>query len=298
MDRQSVATWRANQGDGAAPGAKQDCQLVVCVRQRCVRLADVADCHRGTLSACLRAICRSRMEQSQYVRSSNDTGLVPPRDAWMGLEFHGCGRIDPHGTSVSLRCVQVSARTHLGSGRVSLVDDVGNGVYRAGASLRSGRILGIRYRGFDRQPSAIHWKLGCAYDARRPHHRRRDPVPFLCIPCVCNSGDVVGIRLPSCLDGPQTWNQRVADAWARCSPLDLFGRISHPHQSRWQTVCAGRRVERCLLFRCHHSCRRGLCVGFRTIWTRRPARSHNHSDRSEARLLFPLALCGTLLPSA
>ncbi len=39
------------------------------------------------------------------LRSPIDSWLVPARDARLGIELHGCRRVDPHGPGLPLRCI-------------------------------------------------------------------------------------------------------------------------------------------------------------------------------------------------
>jgi len=56
---------------------------------------------------------RRGLEQSAGPQSRHNSWLVHPRTARMGLEFHGGNRSYPHGPSLSIRRLQISARTDL-----------------------------------------------------------------------------------------------------------------------------------------------------------------------------------------
>src|SRR6476620_227508 len=90
----------------------------------------------------------------------------------------------------------------------------------------------------------------------------------------------------------------MADARAHRKTRDLYQRVSRTSQERWRSVLLVWRLERHVLCGVHHSGGRRLCALFWTIWPNRPARSDHHSNRSQARLLFPVALRFAVAASA
>src|SRR5271156_3952998 len=137
-----VEVGRADQGYGSSPGAEEHGQLVVRLRQRQFRAVNVTDRYRYPVGHRLCTLGGRGLEQSAGVEPSAPAGLVPARDAWLGLELHGRRGADPHVPGIPLWRLQVSSRTHLDPGRVSALDDLGHGIHRAGDALRSGCVLG------------------------------------------------------------------------------------------------------------------------------------------------------------
>jgi len=70
------------------------------------------------------------LEQSASAEPRCNFGLVHPRHARVGLEFHGGDRPYPHGAGLPLRSVQISARAHLDRRRLSFANDARHGFQR------------------------------------------------------------------------------------------------------------------------------------------------------------------------
>ena len=141
--RAAAAARRAGQGRGAAPGAEEHGELVVCVRQREPYAADSADRDGNSAGAGVCAVGGACVEQPAGAEPSGAAGMVSAGDARVGIELHGRRGADPHGAGVSVWSVQVSARADVDSGRFHAADDAGHGVHGAGAAVRSGCVLGV-----------------------------------------------------------------------------------------------------------------------------------------------------------
>ena len=91
------------------------------------------------------------VEQPADPQSWHCSRLVHSSLARLGLEFHGRDCAHPHGAGLPLRSLQISPRTDVDGRRSSPTRDARHGLYRPGAAIRSGRLLGTGHRGINRQ---------------------------------------------------------------------------------------------------------------------------------------------------
>ena len=133
--------------------------------------------------------------------------MVPAGRTRLGLQLHGRRGSRAHVPSISVRCVQVSTRTHLDHRSVPVVDDPGNGLYRAGPPFRPGRLLGAGHRRFNHGARAVDRRLSGAHDARRSDSCRRYSVSFLRSACLRNPWADPWIRSLAFAAGPEARHQ-------------------------------------------------------------------------------------------
>src|ERR1700758_1248249 len=296
--RPSIAACGASSRNGRTSRASEHGELVVRVWQRRVDGLRAADCDGNSARAGLCAFGRGSVEQPASTQPRCHSGLVHPRHAWLGLEFHGRDCSDSHGPGISLWSAQVSPRTHLDHWRLSAADDIGHGIQRAGTALRSRCILGTWHWGIHCE-SRSHSRSGNReVDARRTDHRRCDSIAILRPARVRNSRITDRIRVPSSVDGTEAGYQRMADAGSYCEASDLRKRIPGADKTRWCAIRSLCCLERHVLcgIRYPGGCR--LCAIFRPVWADRYAGSDDHPNGSEARLLFLVALCVAVTASA
>src|SRR5271155_2633631 len=80
-----VEVGRADQGHGSPPGADEHGQLVVRLRQRQFRSVTATDRHRDPAGYRLCTLGGRGLEQPAGAEPAAPAGLVPARDAWLGL---------------------------------------------------------------------------------------------------------------------------------------------------------------------------------------------------------------------
>ena len=131
-----------------------------------------------------------------------------------------------------------------------------------------------------------------------PDHRRRHPLPILRAARLRDSWIADRFREPSRLDGAEAGNQRMADAGTHRETRNLRSRVSRTDQERWRAFRSLCRLERYVFRGLHPPGSRRVRVLLRSVWADRAARSDNHPDRTEARLLLPVALCPALAAPA
>src|SRR6266851_7496219 len=144
------------------------------------------------------------MEQSPGSEPRRNAWMVHPRDARMGLQFHGGACFDSHGPGVSVWGLQVSSGAYLDCRRVPIADDTWYGLQRASAAVRPRRLLGTWHRSVDRQPSSYCGSYDREGNARWADYRGRDALAILCPARICDSRNADRFRVPSCPDGPET----------------------------------------------------------------------------------------------
>src|ERR1700731_3365143 len=166
------------------------------------------------------------MEQSPGSEPRCNSWVVHPRDARMGLQFHGGACSDSYGPGVSVWGLQVSSGAYVDRWRVPFAYDPRDGFQRAGAALRPRRLLGTWNRGIDRQPGPFCWTRNREADAGRADHRGRNALAVLRPTRIRDSRNADRIRVPSRSDGPETGNQRMANARTRGKARQLSQRIS------------------------------------------------------------------------
>ena len=145
----------------------------------------------------LRPVGQRGVEQSAGFEPRRNSRVVHPRDARMGLEFHGGNCPDSHGPGVSLWSLQISAGAYLDCRRFPSAHDAGHGLQRAGSAVRSGRVLGTRNRRLNREPRPCSRSRDREVDARRADHRWCHAFPILCAARIRNSGNVDRLRVHS-----------------------------------------------------------------------------------------------------
>src|SRR5437773_82417 len=163
-------------------------------------------CNRHIACADLRAFCRRGVEQPPDSQSRYLSWLVYSGLARLGLEFHGRDCFDSHGASLPFWSLQVSQRAHVDRWCSSLTGDAWNGFYWSNHAIRSGRVLGIRYRGVYCKPRSPDRPLGCQPHAWRPDHRRRDAFAILRAARFCYPRIVDRLRRRAFAHGAETWN--------------------------------------------------------------------------------------------
>ena len=84
LARAALTTRRPDQGSGPASGAKEHCQLVVCVRQREPGFTHSANCHRHPAGAGVHAVGGQCMELPQVLNHQLPLG-------WFLRAMHGWG---------------------------------------------------------------------------------------------------------------------------------------------------------------------------------------------------------------
>src|SRR6185295_12063094 len=116
--------------------------------------------------------------------------------------------------------------------------------------------------------------------------------------CFRDSGAAYRFRVSSCAYGAEAGNQRMADARAHRQARDVPQRVSRADQERWRCLRSLCRLEGYFLRGLHPSGGRGLRALVRAIRADWPAGSDDHPDRTETRLLLPMAVCLALLAAA
>src|ERR1700674_1645833 len=205
--RSPAAAWCVDSRNCQASGSARDRKLVLCIRQRRAHVFYAPDCHRHTACSDLCAFCRRGVEQPPDSQSLHLRWLVHSSPARLGLQFHGRHRPDPHGASLPLWSLQVSAGTHLDRWCLAPTRDPGNGLYRPDHALRSRRVLGTRHWGLNREPRPRHRPLGREPHAWRPDHCRRNAFAVLRAARLCNPGIADRVRRCPSAHGAETWNQ-------------------------------------------------------------------------------------------
>ncbi len=143
--RAPAANRRRDSRGRRAPHSAQVGELVVRLRQRCAHHLRPASGYRHTAGAHVRSQRGRSLEQPSVSEPRCDAGMVPARHAWLGLQLHGGRRAHSHVPGLPFWRIQISPRANVDCRRLPAADDLGHGLHRSGAALRSGRLLGHRH---------------------------------------------------------------------------------------------------------------------------------------------------------
>ncbi len=253
-------------------------ELVLCFWQRRLCRLHASDRNRHPAGVHLCALCRRGLEQPPNSESPGSIRLVRSSASRLGLGLYAGSCPHPHGSSVPVWRVQVSARADVGRGSSTFACDPGDGVHGAGSAIRSGRLLGSWHRSLDSESRSRDWTVNRPRDAWRSDHRRSDSVAILRSPCIRYPRASHRICGRSSPDGSETRNQRVAGAWPSRPPSDISQGVSRAHEEGWHPLRSRRNLER-PRFRCRHSpVDRCLRLVFRPLRAVGPAQSHDYSN--------------------
>ena len=112
-------------------------------------------------------------------------------------------------------------------------------------AVRSGRLLGIGHRSLDCKPRSGVWFGAGSALAGRTDHCRRNSFALLRVARLCYSGTADRVCRFACSDGPETGNQRMADAGQNRSALNLSAGVSRADRKRRHAICPRSGVEGC-----------------------------------------------------
>ena len=177
--RSAASASTTHSRDAGAPCPAPDGELGLCFWQRRAHGVHASDCHWHSSGPALCAFRGRSMEQPADSQSPGDAGLVHSGSARLGLEFHGRHRPDPHGPGIPVRGLQIPPRADVDRRHFSAAVDARNGLHRPGASIRSGRLLGIGHRSVHFKPHTGAGAMDREPVVGRPHHRGRDALALL-----------------------------------------------------------------------------------------------------------------------